>query len=123
MANAKPNAEDRRIARLVCMMPIPPAGPSECQRSSLVQNPAPLSPESVRRRATHLEGPARPRAGKAFGGAGFAAAPGGRWERNMCGRNRTLPTAMEPFVNKQAVGLRKIKGASTNRFAVCGGVY
>src|SRR5437879_12593426 len=64
MANAKPNAEDRRIARLCCMMPIPPAGPSECQRSSLVQNPAPLSPESVRRRATHLEGPARPRAGK-----------------------------------------------------------
>src|SRR5436853_6305075 len=46
------------------MMPVPPDGPSECQRSSLVQNPAPLSPESVRRRATHLEGPARPRAGK-----------------------------------------------------------
>ena len=64
-----------------------------------------------------------PAGGKAFGGAGFAAAPGGQWERNMCGRNRTLPTAMEPFVNKRAVGLRKIKGASTNRFAVCGGVY
>src|SRR5438132_13963402 len=45
-ATAKPNAEVRRIAPLCCMMQIPPASRIEFGRSSVVPNPAQVSPES-----------------------------------------------------------------------------